>query len=253
MNRISRRSFFKLAGAAAAAGAAPHALAAQGRTAHPTGKGTAFPQSGLRYTFFQPHEAALIEAMAARLIPDDELGAGAIEAGVPGFIDKQLAGAWGTGERLYRAGPWEQGEPTQGYQLPFTPAELFRNALRGIQAEMDKGGQDFSRMSHQDQDAWLRKLQEDKRELEGVPAHVFFESLWSMTLEGYFSDPVYGGNLNMASWKMIGFPGAYANYYHLIDEHNISVDQAPISLADNGRGTIHIHPAIPASIHSKGK
>ncbi len=27
------------------------------------------------------------------------------------------------------------------------------------------------------------------------------------TKEGYFSDPIYGGNKDMGAWKMIGFPG----------------------------------------------
>jgi len=32
------------------------------------------------------------------------------------------------------------------------------------------------------------------------------------TVEGFFSDPIYGGNKNKIAWKMIGFPGAYADY-----------------------------------------
>src|SRR5262245_55352593 len=61
------------------------------------------------YVYFNPAEAAFIEAAVARLIPKDETGAGALEAGVPNYIDKQLGGAWGAGERLYRSGPWQPG------------------------------------------------------------------------------------------------------------------------------------------------
>jgi gluconate 2-dehydrogenase gamma chain len=66
------------------------------------------------------------------------------------------------------------------------------------------------------------------------------------TLEGFFSDPVYGGNRNMLSWRMIGFPGAYASYYDLIDQHGIKIDRAPTSLAEDGHGHIHIDAGIPA-------
>ena len=76
---------------------------------------------------------------AARLIPADAKWPGALEAGVPNYIDKQLAGAWGAGERLYRSGPWRPGTPTQGYQLPFTPAELFRTALAAIAKDLASG------------------------------------------------------------------------------------------------------------------
>jgi gluconate 2-dehydrogenase gamma chain len=40
-----------------------------------------------------------------------------------------------------------------------------------------------------------------------------------MTMEGFFSDPIYGGNRNKASWRMLGFPGLPATYAHLIDEY----------------------------------
>ena len=88
------------------------------------------------YLFFNAEEAAFIEAACERLIPADDDGPGALEAGVPNYIDKQLGGAWGAGERLYRSGPWQPGTPSQGYQLPFTPAELFRTALRAINNEL---------------------------------------------------------------------------------------------------------------------
>lgn len=255
MSKITRRLFFKLAGAAATVSAAPAALSQP--AAQPAHKGSAAAKAGADkpvYSFFQQQEAAWIEAAVARLIPNDELGAGAVEAGVPQFIDKQMAGAWGAGERLYRSGPWQAGTPQQGYQLPFTPAELFRNALRGIAKDLQQSGHaSFAKMSADQQDAYLKQLQEGQKDFEGVPGKTFFESLWSLTLEGYFSDPVYGGNIDMASWRMIGFPGAYANYYQLVDQHNISFDQAPISLADNGHGIVRIYPGIPASVHQKGK
>jgi len=239
MDKFSRRAFFKVAGAA---------VAATATEAHALKSGKAQPAAEQRptYTFFKPEEALFIEAAVERLIPSDETGPGAREAGVANYLDKQLGGAWGAGERLYRSGPWHQGEPTQGYQLPFTPAELFRHALRGIRNDTTQRGTPFHKLSAQDQDTYLKNLQTGDMDLDGVPAKVFFESLWALTLEGYFSDPVYGGNKDMVAWKMIGFPGAFSSYYELVDQHGIAFHREPMSLAQNGRGVIHIHPNIPA-------
>lgn len=248
-----RRGFFRFAGAVAATAAAqsPALAATQG-----TAKSEQTPPKPAHqaYTFFNPEEAGFIDAATERLIPADENGPGARDAGVSFYIDKQLGAAWGGGERLYRAGPWKEGAPTQGYQLPFTPAELFRNALRGVRANISSGGKpNFAKLSAQEQDAYLKQLEGGKIDLGGVPSNVFFSSLLEITIEGFFSDPVYGGNHDMVAWKMIGFPGAYASFYQLVDQHGVAYERAPISLADNGRGVIHIHPDIRANVKGGSK
>ncbi len=247
MEKLSRRAFFKAAGAAVAATASEaHALK--------TGRQAAVVAKPPTYIFFNPDEAKFVEAAVERLIPADENGPGALDAGVPNYLDKQLGGAWGAGERLYRSGPWRHGAATQGYQLPFTPAELFRNALRGIRSDLSTRGKPaFDKLSTQEQDAYLKSLQTGNFDLNGVPSSVFFESLLELSIEGFFSDPVYGGNKDMAAWKMIGFPGAYASYYDLVDQHGIEFTRAPMSLADNGRGVIRVHPDIPAHEGHGGK
>src|SRR3954470_11026627 len=133
----SRRRLFQAAGAAGVAAALP--ATAEKPLARPA------------YVYFKPAKAAFIEAAVARLIPKDETGAGALEAGVPNYIDRQLGGAWGTGERLYRSGPWQPGTPSQGYQLPFTPAELFRNAIRAL----NQKSPGFAKLAPKEQDALL--------------------------------------------------------------------------------------------------
>jgi gluconate 2-dehydrogenase gamma chain len=183
-----------------------------------------------RYEFFSAEEAAFVQAAVARLIPVDELGPGALEAGVPFFIDRQLAGAYGAGARLYRAGPWRKGESTQGYQLPHTPAELFRVALRAIRADLaPKGG--FEKLDAHAQDGYLEALERGKVDLGAAGTSEFFELLLGLTMEGYFGDPAYGGNRGMHAWQMIGFPGAYSNYYDLVGE-NVAFEAAPSSLAE---------------------
>ena len=89
---------------------APHAAAAPEATPAPA---PAPPNRTLK--FFNAQEALAMDAIAARLIPADELGPGAKEAGVTQFVDGQLAGAWGAGEQFYRQGPFEAGTPEQGY------------------------------------------------------------------------------------------------------------------------------------------
>jgi len=200
--------------------------------------------SETHYFFFNREEAQFIEAAVARLIPPDE-HPGAIEAGVPNYLDKQLGGAWGAGERLYMRGPWEPTRPGLGYQLPLTPGELFHTAIKAINADLAKSGRHFWEMSTEQQDEYLHKLEDGSIDLNGVPSDIFFSQLWGMTVEGFFSDPVYGGNKNMVGWKMIGFPGAYASYYDLIDQHGVKLEREPVSLGQSS-GHFMPDPNIPA-------
>lgn len=258
MSRLSRRIFLRATGAAALVPVAADAVAPPSHAAHPahpaSGHGPAYAPAGhggapSGYLFFNAPEAAFIEAAVVRLIPPDEVGPSALEANVPVYIDRQLHGAWGAGERLYRSGPWVPGKPTQGYQLPFTPAELYRTALRAIRDDLQRTRQTgFEQLDGSAQDEYLTLLQTSHRDLAGVPSNVFFESLLAMTIEGYFSDPVYGGNKDMAAWKMIGFPGAYAAYYDHVDQYGLHFDQPPRSLAqaDGHPHVIQVQPDIPA-------
>jgi len=50
----------------------------------------------------------------------------------------------------------------------------------------------------------------------------------------------------MVAWQMIGFPGAYASYYDLIDQHGIKIDRRPMSLAEDVHGHVHIDPGPSA-------
>ena len=251
-DRFSRRIFLKVSGAAAVAPAATHALAQGAHAQHAAGGASAAGNAPAAYLFFTANEAAFIEPAVDRLIPPDASGPGAREAGVPRYIDLQLAGAWGAGEKLYRSGPWQPGTPQQGYQLPYTPAELFRNALRGVAADLQAQGKTFTRMDGAAQDAYLTRLENGNFDLEGVPARVFFESLLAMTIEGYFSDPVYGGNPGMAAWAMIGFPGAYGNYYELVDRHGIAFNVPPRSLGQDGEGHVHTMAVAMTTAQKKG-
>ena len=243
MSEFSRRSILKATGALGAVTIL--GAAASSRAAAPAATPRPPP------LFFNREEAAFIAAAVARLIPADEQWGGALEANVANYIDLQLAGAWGAGERLYRSGPWVQGTPSQGYQLPFTPAELFRKALAAINNGL--AATPFAKLGPTEQDAYLRRLETGSSDLGGVPSDVFFTHLWELTVEGFFSDPVYGGNRDMLSWRMVGFPGAYASYYELVDRHGVKFDRPPMSLAEDANRHIHMDPNIPAYLPATSK
>jgi len=252
---ITRRTLVRSIGAAAVTPAAgllaepaeTSSAAASPPPAAPAAPAAA-PAGDAVYLYFNSAEARFIEAACERLIPADESGPGALGAGVPNYLDKQLGGAWGAGERLYLSGPWRPGTPSQGYQLPFTPAELFHTGLRAIERDLSKRGLVFHEATGEEQDRYLKLLEAGTLDLDGVPSAVFFSQLLKMTVEGFFADPVYGGNRDMVAWRMIGFPGAYAEYYEEVDRHGVKFEREPLSLAEDRRGHSRVHPDAPASL-----
>lgn len=184
-----------------------------------------------RYVFLDAAEAAFVEAAVSRLIPQDDLGPGALQAGVPFFIDRQLAGEYGSGARWYMQGPWAKGEPTQGWQTRMTPAGLYRAAIREIDAAVNgEAHAVFAKLAAPDQDAWLHRLEEGKVQLSTVEAKAFFKLLWQNTLEGFWADPMYGGNRDMAGWKLIGFPGAHYDMSAELLQHGKPYPHPPVGL-----------------------
>jgi gluconate 2-dehydrogenase gamma chain len=189
--------------------------------------------SGSGYVYFAIAEAAFVEAAVQRLIPNDPLGPGAVEAGVPFFLDRQLAGRFGRGDDYFLGGPWPKGTPEQGYQSRFNPAQLYRAAIAAIDKYVGTNfnGAPFSKLAAADQDSVLKGLESGEIKLDGgVESKVFFAMLLQNTKEGYFSDPIYGGNKDMGAWKMIGFPGAHYDYKEWVQRHGERVPFPPVGL-----------------------
>ena len=66
-----------------------------------------------------------------------------------------------------------------------------------------------------------------------VSAQEFFNLLLASAMQGFFADPVYGGNRDKAAWKMIGFPGVIAIYSeHIKTYRNKKYDVEPKSILD---------------------
>jgi gluconate 2-dehydrogenase gamma chain len=150
------------------AAAAPVATRAQARA-------QALPAVGEALISLTPAEAATLRSVIARLIPADENGPGALEAGADRFIDRALAGALKNQRTAYSTGL----------------------AAIESQAQTTKGAP-FGKLSAADQDAVLTAMQ-------STP---FFNIVRAHTIQGTFSDPFYGGNENFIGWNLIGYPGA---------------------------------------------
>jgi len=186
--------------------------------------------------YLTPPEVRFLDAAVSRLIPADELGPGAKEAGVTAFIDRQMCSSYGVLARSYRMGPWPEGTPQQGWQCPLTPKEVYREAIREIDAWCNKQYQrPFSLLKADEQDTILRGLQNDKIELQALRASVFFGLLLKNTKEGFFSDPIHGGNRDKVGWKLVGFPGVASGDYkkRMSPEYdNVAYQVEPVSLLD---------------------
>lgn len=184
-------------------------------------------------TFFTAAERACVRAISARLIPSDDTGPGAEEADVVTFIDRQLAGFYGRGERWYTKGPFSEGTEQQGYQFESPPAGLYRKALAALDAHCRRTheGKAFDELGAEAQDGILTAMEEGELEFEGVAAAVFFELVLDNTIEGFFSDPIYGGNRDMVGWRLVGFPGARYDYRDYLDHDGKRLDIPPVGLA----------------------
>jgi len=121
---------------------------------------------------------------------------------------------------MYRSGPFHKGKPEQGYQLALTPRQFFAAGIAATNEWSRKSyGKDFDRLAPKEREAALKELESSKAELADFNGKQFFEALLTISMEGFFADPIYGGNRNMASWKMLGFPGLPATYANVIDQY----------------------------------
>ena len=188
------------------------------------------------YAFLNLDEAAFVEALVDHMVPADDLTPKGTDLGINVYIDRALAGGWGKGERLYMQGPWKQGQPSQGYQLPLTPADLYRAGIEATNAHCRKtyGGKTFDKLDETQREEVLVGLSTAKIQFEGrLPVRVFWTTLYQTVMEGMFADPIHGGNRNKAGWKLIGFPGAIAVHRENVERYKDKPFPAnPVSIQD---------------------
>jgi gluconate 2-dehydrogenase gamma chain len=185
------------------------------------------------WVFFTAEEGAAVEALVDRLIPPDPQTPGGKDAGCAVFIDRQLAGPYGTAEALYMRGPFAEGTPQQGDQSPLTPAVRYREALAALDkyCRANYAGAPFVNLSDDQKDKVISRLEQGSLTLDGVDGGMFFAQLLGNTREGFFADPIYGGNRDMVGWKMIGYPGARYDYRDWVERHNERYPLPPVGFA----------------------
>ena len=185
------------------------------------------------YGYLTQPEIRFLDAAVERLIPTDELGPGGKQAGVTCFIDRQLSSTWGTHGRNYRSGPWLEGTPEQGFQSRLVPQEIYRIGIREIndycRAQHDKL---FEQLPAATQEQVLQALEKGRVELPSLSSKLFFDLLWRNTEEGYFADPMYGGNRGKVGWKLIGFPGVASGDYNAHLDNPEPYRAEPVSILD---------------------
>jgi gluconate 2-dehydrogenase gamma chain len=182
------------------------------QTATPTASPTPAPAKLQEvYAFFNQNEAVTMKAIAAQIIPGSAQDPGAAEVGAHVYVDHALAGAYSSQQQSYKRG---------------------LAAINAYSQSLYKGN--FASLTASQQNGILADMQTGKATgFYGPTAAAFFTTLVAHVREGTFSDPLYGGNLNLAGWKMVGFPGAQVAYGDT--DMVTTADQSkksPISLAD---------------------
>src|SRR5690625_4877656 len=184
-----------------------------------------------RMFFTRYEDFVVLEQASERIYPEDDHGPGAIELGVPYFIDKQLGGQWGLNARDYRQAPFVAGDASVD-QSRLIRADIFINGIRQMndlsQSEFDTS---FDEADVDQQIIILEAFENDEVEMKSVSSASFFDLLRMSVIEGVYADPLYGGNRNMEGWRMREYPGAVASYLDVIDSDEF-VEMNPISLTD---------------------
>lgn len=184
--------------------------------------------------FFTKGQLQMTQAAVERIFPKDELGPGANELGVPYYIDHQLASPWGINGREYRMGPFVKGEATQGDYQSIHRNEVFALGLVAMEnASKQKYSKPFIELSDDEKDSILSSLEKGEiMVINGITGKSFFDLLRNLTIEGVYSDPLYGGNKNMQGWKMRKYPGNQMSYLNIMDKDQF-VAMEPLSLHDH--------------------
>lgn len=171
--------------------------------------------------FFDDHQRATVEAAMARIIPTDDTP-GAREAGTFDFLDRYLSGLGfifarpdGSGFETLdrrRADAWRRRLATVRERYVAGVVELDSRAAgagRGAFVELDDANQDriLAELERGDQ---VGAVAEGPPALQQTNAEIdldFFGLLCLHTRQGFYADPIYGGNRDRMGWEVIGFPG----------------------------------------------
>lgn len=188
---------------------------------------------GYQPTFFTAEEWAFLIAACDRLIPSDHVGPGAVELGVPEFLDRHMQTPYANGAIWYMQGPFLEAAPEFGYQGRLNLREILRIGIKAFDGHCRQAfaGKVFAELSHAQQEDLLKAAEGGKLALEDISSKLFFGSLLAEVRNGYFADPSHGGNKNMGAWKMIGYPGMRADYMDWVTVRDKPYPLPPVDLA----------------------
>ena len=266
-SRMTRLTLLK-AGAAGVATATAAAATFGAGSAEAKESATAPPP--LR--FLTGWEFAYVTAMAETIWPTDDLEPGASAAGVGYYIDGQLAGSWGKGQRFYLNGPFYVPVDTgHGWQIPMTPSDVYRAFLPGFDVYCKATyGNPYTLLSPTAQTQAMTDLQTGKAfiPIAGSTAFTssdFFSMFRQNVLEGMLADPAYGGNKDMVGWSWLDYPGdpmrrgdVYENFIFTTKPYPYETKPLPLGADAAKAGTISgaaatgALPPAGSSVPSKG-
>ncbi len=226
----TRRHFFRSLGAIPVVIAAlPGCSNEQRPAAAPSATGPAPYQP----TFFTQPEWTFVVAVVDRLIPTDDLGPGAVEVGVPEFLDRHMKTPYAAGDIWYLQGPFHESSPQFGYQGRLPLRDILRVGIKAFDdyCVANHGGKTFAQLGPAEQDQLLTAADTAKLKLADISAKTFFDYLLNETKAGYFADPSHGGNQGMAGWKAIAYPGVRADYIDWVTVRDKPYPLPPVDLA----------------------
>ncbi|GAK11103.1 gluconate 2-dehydrogenase subunit 3 family protein [Geomicrobium sp. JCM 19039] len=240
---VTRRDFLKnsglvvggVVGGGLLGGLITNTFMDDGQSVSPTANNSDEPQDAEQLTkarmfFKRAEDFRVLSAAVERIFPEDDIGPGAISLAIPYFIDKQLAGEYGFNSREYMEGPFFEGAPTQGPQTGMRRREVFLYGVSKLQEiAQSEHDESFFDLEGEAQDEILGAFEQGEVDMTGVTSDAFFAMLRSSTLEGAYSDPVYGGNLNMDGWRMKQYPGGQMAFFDVIESEEF-VEMEPVSL-----------------------
>ena len=145
------------------------------------------------------------------------------------LADEDLLVADGVGA----ACPFSQAPlPTQGLQSPLTPRQQYRLGLAALASYCATtfNGRGFVQLTIDEQEKLLAGMEKGEVKLPNFQSRMLFSAIHGNTIEGYFADPIYGGNRDMAGWKLVGFPGARYDYRDVIEKPNQAYTLPPVGM-----------------------
>jgi len=179
--------------------------------------------SETRQFFKREEDFEVLSIATERIFPKDDNGPGAIALGVPYFIDKQLAGPWGENAKMYMKRPFQKDEN------PLTNGDMFLQGVRKINdVSKEQYDGDFVDLDTEQQNDILEAFEQDEVDMGRVSSATFFTRLIQSTLEGVYSDPMYGGNKNMQGWAMKQYPGPRMSNINLVDKGFEAIEELDI-------------------------